>query len=613
MPKKPKLWSFNTSVRNPERILDNLKIIRKLEGKKYNKANQAEYFKLLIKNKFYKPNSTPDTLKEEYEYDGEFDDRNTQIIYDAYTGEKDLRGRTTIAPLRKTGLITWEEDKKIKITTLGKSLLGGSISFEEFMLKFCLKWELPNPIEPKFCDFNIKPFIATLKIINGVNHQEKDHDKKEKGISIDEFKQFVIPVKDYNNIKKAIENIIEYRNKIKDSKDKNLFIDETLVNCVCKIFDIDESNEILLKKKLNVLKDYADSAIRYFRITEYIIYRGGGPNKYIDINPNRLEESKEIISKLSSSSSNKQDQNEYINYLENINSPELPWENRENMEKIFYQLNNNIKSIEQKIQNQYPNAQFDSNKLDIDLSTATNEILKIIIKQLQKNVEIITNQFYFIREKNSNNLKDYCKKLQELNKVRPSKSDKKNPVKLEWFTSLSLMSINDAKKIKPNLKIGDDGEPLHTALGEQSDIECYYSNFNLSVEVTMMKNRSQTVAEVQPVMRHLRDLEEQHDEDFYCLFIAPVIHRDTLNQFWFFVKDGYEGKKQNIIPLTLKQYINILNIIIQIREHSKVVTSKNLKFLLENLSQIPHKNYVDSTIWSNKIDKIIKDWKSFLS
>jgi hypothetical protein len=608
----PKIWSFNTTVRNPERILDNLKIIRELEGKVYNKSFQSEYFKLLIKNKFYKPNTIPNNLKEEYEYDGEFNDRDTQIIYNICKN-KDLRGRTAIAILRKTGLIKWGEDKKVKITKLGKSLLNEDISFEDFMFKFCLKWELPNPIEKGFNDFNINPFVMTLKIIYGVNLQEKNRGEKEKGISVDEFKQFVVPIKNYKEIKNGIESIMEYRDKINDSKDKNLFKDETLVNVVREIFDINEFNDNLLKNKLSTLKDYADSAVRYFRSTEYIIYRGGGPNKYIDINPNRLEESKEIISKMSANSLNKQGENEYVNYLENINFPELPWENRENMEKIFYQLSNNIKSIEQEIQNQYPNTLFDSNKLNIDLSTITNENLKSIIKQLQKNMEITTKQFYFIKEKNSNNLKDYCKKLQELNKIRSSKEDKKNPLNLEWFTSLSLMSINDAKKIKPNLKMGDDREPLHTALGEQSDIECYYDDFNLSVEVTMMKNRAQTVAEVQPVMRHLRDLEEQHnDKEFYCLFIAPVIHRDTLNHFWFFVKEGYEGKMQNIIPLTLKQYINILNIIIKTRKHFKIVTSKNLKFLFEKLSQIPHKDNVNTKIWGNTIDETISEWNYYM-
>ena len=44
-------------------------------------------------------------------------------------------------------------------------------------------------------------------------------------------------------------------------------------------------------------------------------------------------------------------------------------------------------------------------------------------------------------------------------------------------------------------------------------------------------------------MRHLRDFENTFNKDSYCLFIAPKIHIDTLNTFWFSVKYEYQGKK----------------------------------------------------------------------
>ena len=63
----------------------------------------------------------------------------------------------------------------------------------------------------------------------------------------------------------------------------------------------------------------------------------------------------------------------------------------------------------------------------------------------------------------------------------------------------------------------------------------------------MLNGRDQWHNEGQPVMRHFRDFENASVlNDNYCLFIAPKLHRDTINTFWFSVKYEYEGTKYNI-------------------------------------------------------------------
>ncbi|MBW1650592.1 MAG: hypothetical protein JRJ44_07970 [Deltaproteobacteria bacterium] len=51
--KKP--WSISTTVRNPYRLRNFLRILRKLEGQPFNCENQINYQILLIQNKLYKP------------------------------------------------------------------------------------------------------------------------------------------------------------------------------------------------------------------------------------------------------------------------------------------------------------------------------------------------------------------------------------------------------------------------------------------------------------------------------------------------------------------------------------------------------------------------------
>jgi hypothetical protein len=150
------------------------------------------------------------------------------------------------------------------------------------------------------------------------------------------------------------------------------------------------------------------------------------------------------------------------------------------------------------------------------------------------------------------------------------------------------MALDDAKEIRPNYIVGDDNMPIFTASGNKPDIECYYEDFNIVCEVTLLQRRDQWINEGQPVMRHFRDFEDkQTDKDNYCLFIAPSIHRDTINTFWMGIKLAYEGRKQRIIPLTLIQYMKILQIVIDTKANSNYrVNRKDVKELLNRIYSI---------------------------
>ena len=48
-----KPWSISTTVRNPERIRDFLKILKTMEGEGWSRTNQKKFQILLIQHKFY--------------------------------------------------------------------------------------------------------------------------------------------------------------------------------------------------------------------------------------------------------------------------------------------------------------------------------------------------------------------------------------------------------------------------------------------------------------------------------------------------------------------------------------------------------------------------------
>jgi hypothetical protein len=129
----------------------------------------------------------------------------------------------------------------------------------------------------------------------------------------------------------------------------------------------------------------------------------------------------------------------------------------------------------------------------------------------------------------------------------------------------------------------------------------------------MLKSRDQWYNEGQPVMRHLRDFEDKNPEkDSYCIFIAPKVHRDTLNTFWTSIKYEYEGKSQKIIPITISDFTKIMEILLRIKESGKSFSHHSLKSLydriLENV-QITS----NSEDWLATIPNIINSWEEEIS
>ena len=125
----------------------------------------------------------------------------------------------------------------------------------------------------------------------------------------------------------------------------------------------------------------------------------------------------------------------------------------------------------------------------------------------------------------------------------------------------------------------------------------------------MLTKRNQWYHEGQPAMRHLRNFENKNNnKKSYCLFIAPIIHRDTLNTFWTAIKYEYEGKKQNIIPFTINDFINLLRILVEIKKAGKFLKHSEISRLYDLILNSSH-DFSDSNKWIENIPAIIKFWQ----
>lgn len=188
-------WSISTTVRNPERLRDFLRVLKQLEGSDFKSENQIQYQVLLIKERLYRPTKIPSSHR------SLIDDFTKEISYEIAKNIFDfqryedppMRGRQSVNPLNKLGFsIAKDTAGAIEITDLGNLFLSPDSDIGYIFFKSLLKLQFPNPWSDDFTEkrgFNIRPFIGVLHLV-----------KKIKKLSRDEFSLFcptLIHFKDY--------------------------------------------------------------------------------------------------------------------------------------------------------------------------------------------------------------------------------------------------------------------------------------------------------------------------------------------------------------------------------------------------------------------------------
>ena len=128
------------------------------------------------------------------------------------------------------------------------------------------------------------------------------------------------------------------------------------------------------------------------------------------------------------------------------------------------------------------------------------------------------------------------------------------PSRLEFLTALAIRMRLPDVRVVPNYCCDDTGLPTSTAGGNKGDIECYEHQNGILVEVTMSTGRTQTMMEVWPIDRHLEEFQKEINAQ--CVFIAPSIYRDSLQQIQF-VSYQSNGKRE-IRPYTINDFVDYL-------------------------------------------------------
>ncbi len=602
-----KPWSITTTTRSPYRLRDQLRVlVDNFDGVPWTNKNQENFQIRLIQHRLYghtdeggfSSQFLSDLSNEHRKVFTDFSQNLTfekaREIFDAkcYT-DPAMRGRQSLNPFKKFGFV-YLDDGILRATAFSTNFLADDYNLGDIFFRIFIKWQLPNPNVGNYsldAGYDVKPFIATLHLIHTVNTKWEGLGNNPVGLSANEFILFVPTLVNFRNIDEQAQKIVDLRLLRQRSKSRDH--EEIFLACQQKFASefFEEKNPEKLKTSINNLRDYGDNAIRYFRLTNLIFIRGNG--RYVDLEKRRSIEIQSLINFDTAQSDPFESKQKYIDYISDVAQPQLPWETKakyiEIFEKIAEEINFSIK-----------NSKY-GNYLSMDIN-----ILKHYVEELRDRRKKLQEHVDYMDAQNVDKIELCIRNLQKIFTF-PNR-----PIMLEKLLTLGLRALNDAMEIKPNYPIGDDNEPTFTAPANMPDIVCFYKNFNFICEVTMLKNRDQWYNEGQPVMRHLRDFESQNsNKPSYCLFIAPLLHRDTINTFWGAIKYGYEGRQQKIIPLTIENFISIMNTLLILKHKNIHLKHTDLFRLYDGILNSSY-SLDNSVEWLQDIPNIILLWHNRL-
>lgn len=130
------------------------------------------------------------------------------------------------------------------------------------------------------------------------------------------------------------------------------------------------------------------------------------------------------------------------------------------------------------------------------------------------------------------------------------------PTRFEFLISIALRQNFEGLIVCPNYHVDDEGLPTFTASGGLADIECFDTDCNPLVEVTLITARTQATMEMPAITRHLQEAVTKYpDKIVFSILVAPAIHADTKYMA------GYSKYQYNvdILTFTIEEFIRLIN------------------------------------------------------
>lgn len=501
--------SFSTTMRNPSRIADFLKCIIPFEGQILTNDIIHIVAATLIKRKLYQPiyiNRTPrlkSILNEERDFT---DEEVNEIMQHSPQNHKEAgfekgwpsRFDTWYKLPMEFGFIYYEMNTPIIISTTGHMLVDAHsenpINDEKIRNVFlnALMKYQTNNPFRKNANDN-SPLVLLLQVIKLLKDDPEENDA---GVFRSELSLIICWPN--RNAQALYEKIKELRRQYRFT-----YGDEVIYEiCLDLLGATDEQRN---RFKINQITGEAvDEFIRKMRITGVVSLRGNG--RFIDFNSFETEK---------------------INYiLDNYSI----YENYTTKSEFFQYIGT----------------------IDTNIVTLTQPVDEAIVTDARiTTLNRWANEYS--KEDIINELNIVCGNGESRNAVLRI-IDK--PTRLEFLTSVALKQHFVELNVQPNYHVDDEGLPTFTASGGVADIECYDTDCNSLVEVTLMCARNQATNEMPAITRHLQEaIEQQPEVIIFSMLVAPSIHADT-KYMAAFSKHQYNV---DILTLTITEFIEQIN------------------------------------------------------
>jgi len=575
-------WSFPTSPRNPDKILVELGIL----------SNLIEQWKK--QGKKWKPETTQIEFGEALRASGETENKIgvKQNLYFEKQAEVITPGnlawtaRARLGTFKFLGLVYITENGFVDLTKAGHRLISTKHP-DIVMLKQLIKWQYPdNQHKGKSYakkTFNIWPFIAVTQLIYDLG-----------GLTKNELALFCFTMTTMKSISKTRKAIAIFRDAYAHEKGK---IPKRKLVAQTRRLLKEQAQERGEKIPIDAFRDYADALGRYMRYTGLFSING---NRIV-ITKGREKEVEDIL-KLKIDLYPYDDRESFYNYYGN---PDLPMLAIDVDPTILQEQVRNLASELIRLQTD----------IDVRKSGISRESSLVVPVSLSRDIEELRTLLYNLREDKKRRELELIditgrgpEKLQEAlnfydNIIKHQTFD--DATYLEWNTWRIFIALNHAKKVKPNLIMDENLEPVNPALGGGPDIEVSFEDFHIIPEVTMRRGTNQAYYETYPVVRHIDDfMQRVNDQITYGLFIAPHCHDDTYHQFFVNWKHGsLKGTKVKVVPLTIEQFRSIVQIYIK-REFQPA----ELRRLFEQIDEALL-NSQNTYEWKANIPSTIERWK----
>lgn len=282
-----KVFSINTTIRNPQRNIEFLKYFEKFNGLVFDEKVAMLYFVELVKNGVYQFSNLSNEIKEKILNDVELSDEEIQSAFENNPQATGFKGRvmTQLRALKDQNFLIFQGARNkptITMTKFAFDVVFRQDYITDIYSKIMIGLHAFNPSRTAI--FNkARVFLNTIFVIDLLKKEWQNLGFEAKGILQHEFKSFVLGMKDCD-YKTCVKEILAYR----------------------KIYKLTE-NEDYIKKYLfekqglerinyNTLNDYADDVFRKFEMTALLVKRGAFKNIYYDFSSFNIKKVESILS-----------------------------------------------------------------------------------------------------------------------------------------------------------------------------------------------------------------------------------------------------------------------------------------------------------------------------